>query len=86
MNDPFEKKVWAAAVAGWWVIVLAYALLLVIWLVYLSIVSARPAWVLTMWGQGNVSWAFVQTMSLWFLGIFKLFIEFLILVVLWLTL
>ena len=27
MNDPFEKKVRAAAVAGWWVILIAYTLL-----------------------------------------------------------
>jgi hypothetical protein len=39
-----------------------------------------------MWGQGDVSWAFVQTVSLWFMGVFKLFMWFLILVALWLTL
>jgi hypothetical protein len=27
MNDPFEKKVRAAAVAGWWVVLIGYALL-----------------------------------------------------------
>ncbi len=42
MNDPFEKKVRAAAVAGWWVILIGYALLLVTWVVYLAIMSARP--------------------------------------------
>ncbi len=86
MNDPFEKKVRAAAVAGWWVILIGYALLLVTWVVYLGIMSARPGWLLTMWGQGDVSWAFVQTVSLWFMGVFKLFMWFLILVALWLTL
>lgn len=86
MNDPFEKKLRAAAVAGWWVILIAYALLLLIWAVCLGIMSARPAWLLTMRGQGDVSWAFVQTVSLWFICIFKLFIWLLILVVLWLTL
>jgi hypothetical protein len=86
MNDAFEKKVRAAAIAGWWVVLIAYALLLVIWAVYLALMSARPAWMLTMWGEGDVTWAFMQTMSLWFLGAFKLFIWFLILVALWLTL
>ena len=86
MNDPFEKKVRAAAVAGWWVILIGYALLLVTWVVYLAIMSARPAWLLTMWGQGDVSWALVQTVSLWFMGVFKLFMWFLFLVALWLTL
>jgi hypothetical protein len=85
MNDVFEKKVRAAAVAGWWVVLIAYALLVVTWVVYLAIVSYRPAWLLTMWG-GDVSWEFVQTVSLWFMGVFKLFIWLLILVVIWLTL
>ena len=48
--------------------------------------SARPGWLLTMWGQGDVSWALVQTVSLWFMGVFKLFMWFLFLVALWLTL
>ena len=48
MNDVFEKKVRAAALAGWWVILFAYALLLVTWIAYLAIMSARPAWLLTM--------------------------------------
>jgi hypothetical protein len=86
MNDPFEKKVRAAAIAGWWVVLIGYALLLVTWVVYLGIMSARPAWLFTMWGQGDVSWAFVQTVSLWFLGVFKLFLWFLFLAALWLTL
>jgi len=91
MNDPFEKKVRAAAIAGWWVILIAYVLLTVTWVVYLAIVSARPAWLLAMWGQGDVadqgrSWEFVQTVSLWFMGIFKLVIWVLLMVVLWLTL
>ena len=60
MIDPFEKKVRAAAVAGWWVILIGYALLLVTWVVYLAIMSARPGWLLTMWGQGDVSWSLVQ--------------------------
>ena len=48
--------------------------------------SARPAWLLVMWGQGDVSWGFVQTVSLWFMAIYKFCVWLLILVVLWLTL
>jgi hypothetical protein len=86
MNDAFTKKVRAAAVAAWWVVLAGYALLIVTWAVYLVIVSARPAWLLSMWGQGEVSWALVQTVSLWFMGVFKLLLWFLILGALWLTL
>ena len=85
MNDQFEKKVRAAAVAGWWVVLIGYALLIVTWLVYLGLVTTRPAWMRAMWGQ-EVSWDFMQTMSLWFIGVFKLVMWFLFLAVLWLTL
>jgi hypothetical protein len=53
MNDSFEKKLRAAAVAGWWVLLIAYALLTVSWLVYRVLLSARPAWLLTMWGLSD---------------------------------
>jgi hypothetical protein len=85
MNDSFEKKVRAAAVAMWWVVLIGFALITLIWLVYWAIVSARPAWLLAMCGQ-DVTWDFTQTISLWFIGIFKLVLWFLILVALWLTL
>ena len=85
MNDPFEIKVRAAAVAGWWTILIGYVLLTLTWIVYRSLVSARPAWMPAMWGQ-DISWDYMQVVSLWFLGVFKLFLWFLILVVLWMTL
>jgi hypothetical protein len=85
MNDLFEKKVRAAAIAAWWVVLLGYVLLTVTWLVYLALVTTRPEWLLTLWGQA-VSWDFMQTVSLWFLGVFKLFLWFLFLAALWLTL
>jgi hypothetical protein len=85
MNDPFEKKVWAAGIAAWWVVLTGYLLLTVVWLVYLAIVTNRPAWLLAMWGQ-DVSWEFMQTVSLWFIGVFKLFLWFVFLTALWLTL
>jgi hypothetical protein len=86
MTDPFERKARAAAVTGWWAVLIAYAVLLLTWVAYLVILSARPAWLLTMWGQGEVSWSFVQTLSLWFMSIFKLVLWLLFLLVLWLTL
>jgi hypothetical protein len=85
MNDPFEKKVRAAAVAGWWVVLVGYLLLTLTWAVYLALMSARPAWMRAMWGQ-DISWDFMQVVSLWFLGAFKLFLWLLFLIVLWLTL
>jgi hypothetical protein len=85
MNDSFERKVRAAAVAGWWVVLIGYALLVVTWAAYLGFVTARPEWMLAMWGR-DVSWDFMQTVSLWFMGVFKLLMWIMFLVVLWLTL
>ena len=85
MNDSFEKKLRAAAVAAWWVVLIGYALLTLTWGVYLILVTTRPEWMLAMWGQ-NVTWDFMQTVSIWFLGVFKLLLWFLFLAALWLTL
>ena len=71
MNDTFEKNVRAAAVAGWWVILIAAGFLTVQWLVYLAVMSSQPAWLLTLWGP-DVSWAFVQNLWLWVMAIFKM--------------
>lgn len=46
MNDPFEKKVRAAAVAGWWVVLIAAGFLTLIWLIYLAVMSTHPTWLL----------------------------------------
>jgi hypothetical protein len=86
MNDSFEKKPRAAAVAGWWVLLIAYALLTITLFIYLTLLSAQQAWLLTMWGLGDLGWDFVQTMSLWFMGVFKLCLWLMFVVVLWLTL
>ena len=85
MNDSFERKVRAAAIATWWVALIGYVMLTAIWLVYLAMVTTRPSWLPAMWGQ-DVSWDVMQTVSLWFMGVFKLFLWFLILVALWATL
>ena len=48
MNDPFEKKLRSAAVAGWWVVLIAGGFLTLQWLIYLAVMSAHPAWLLSM--------------------------------------
>ncbi len=63
MNDPFEKKVRAASVAGWWVVLIAFVFLILQWLIYLVVMSSQPAWLLAMWRPG-IDWPFVQ--SVWF--------------------
>src|SRR5215472_15879423 len=84
MNDPFEKKVHAAAVAGWWVVLIAVLFLTILWLFYLAVVSAHPTWLLSMWGPG-VDWPFDQNVWLWAMAGFKFCLWLMTLVVIWLT-
>jgi hypothetical protein len=43
MNDTFEKRVRAAAVAGWWTVLIAVLFIIVQWIAYLAVMEARPA-------------------------------------------
>ena len=85
MNDTFERRVRAAAVAGWWTLLIAAGFLLVQWIVYLAVMNARPAWILSLWGT-DPSWEFVQIAWFWVTAIFKLCVWLAALVVIWLTL
>ena len=85
MNDVFEKRVRAAAVAGWWTLLIAVGFILIQWIGYLLVTSARPAWLLSWWGPGT-TWPFVQTVWFWAIAIMKVCVWFLALVALWLTL
>jgi hypothetical protein len=84
MNDDFERKVQGAAVAGWWTVLVAAAVLVLQWVAYLVVMSSRPTLVLSLWGSS--SWLEVQ--NLWLLGtvVLKIFVFILALLCLWLTL
>ena len=85
MNNDFERKVRGAGVAGWWTILAIAAVLIIQWVVYLIIISFRPAWFLSILGS-SISWEYVQ--HVWFLGIvlMKIFMLVLAIPILWLTL
>jgi hypothetical protein len=85
MNDNFEKRVWAAAVAGWWVVLIATAVIILQWIAYLAVINNHPAWFLSMWGP-NLDWAFVQTIWFWGIAVMKMFMWLMALIALWLTL
>jgi hypothetical protein len=84
MNDAFEKRVRTAGVALWWVVSIAVAFLVLQWIVYLAVMEARPAWVLSMWGP-TVDWAFLQTVWFWAIAFLKLLVWLMVLIALWLT-
>jgi hypothetical protein len=85
MNDSFTTRVQAAAVAGWWTVLIGVGFATLLWVISLTIMFTRPAWVLSMCGP-DVSWYDVQHICLWAIVAFKFCLWMLALVVVWLTL
>ena len=85
MDDLFTKKVRAAAVAGWWTLLIFYCILLLQWLAYVLIMSRQPLGALCIWGAG-ATWPEIRTTWLWAMVAFKLIVGIMLLVVVWLTL
>lgn len=85
MNETFENRVRAAAVALWWAALIAVVFISLQWIIYLAVMNARPAWVLSMWGP-NIDWAFVQLVWFWGIAIMKFLLWLIVLIALWLTL
>jgi hypothetical protein len=87
MNGP-SCKLKAAANAGWWTVGLAYGLLLLQYFFYLYAVSARPDWLITLWGgvASGVAWS--EMLHIWLLAmvVFKFLTFMLLLASFWLTL
>ncbi|MGD0238183.1 MAG: hypothetical protein ABSC55_27080 [Syntrophorhabdales bacterium] len=84
MDDIFTKRVRAAAVAGWWTLLIFYCFLILQWLLYLFIMSRQPSWMLNFLGLG-LTWPVYQTLWLWGMLAFKLGILLVAVVVVWLT-
>jgi hypothetical protein len=79
------RNVKAAAVAGWWTMRIAVGFITLIWIIYLVVMSARPAWLLAMWGPG-IDWGFVQIVWFWAIAILKFSLWSMALATIWLTL
>jgi hypothetical protein len=85
MNDVFQQRVRAAAIAGWWTVLIAIGFLTLVWIQFLVLMSARPAWYQSLLGPG-VSWEYVQNVGFWVVSIFKVCIWQMAVGVVWLTL
>jgi hypothetical protein len=85
MEHDLSKCVRAAAVAGWFTSLIGGIWVTVGWLVFLAVLGAKPHWLLTMWGGGNLGWDEVQTMMLWFIGVLKMIVFVFVLVSICLT-
>ena len=84
-NETFAVRIRSAAISAWWVVLLAYVLLLVQWGVYLSFNAEQPTWFLSVWGAG-ATWPQIQSVWLNAMVTFKLGVFAGACVALWLTL
>jgi hypothetical protein len=82
MNDLFTQRVRAAAIAGWWTVLIVMGLLMFSWWSYVSIIARRPAWMVGLWG-GGITWEEMRTISLWFFSAFKLVVWLIVMIVVW---
>lgn len=78
-----QSKVRAAAIAGWCVVLIATALLIVSRVSSLVIISAKPSWLLSMWGP-DLSWAYIQYVWFWAIVTSKLIVWVMALAAMWL--
>ncbi len=85
MNDLFTLRVRAAAVAGWWTVLVAIAFVILLWLTYLCVITTRPPWVLSLWGP-DMTWPLLQWIFLRVIIVFRIIVWCMILLVLWLAL
>ena len=85
MVDVFQQRIRAAAIAGWWTLLIAAGFLTLAWILFLLLVSIRPAWYGSLLGPG-MAWDELQTVGLWAIAIFKMCLWLIGVVVVWLTL
>ncbi|HXJ79138.1 MAG TPA: hypothetical protein VMS64_10695 [Candidatus Methylomirabilis sp.] len=85
MPDLFQQRIRAAAIAGWWTLLIAIGFLTLVWFVFLALISARPSWYQSLLGPG-VGWEYFQNVGFWAIAIFKMCIWLMGVAVVWLTL
>ncbi len=85
-SESLAEYVRAAAVAGWWTVLIAAVFMTVQWFMFLAIMRSRPAWLLKLWGGGELDWPTVHKIVLQFFAVFKLMLFAAVVVVVWLTL
>lgn len=85
MDDTFQIKVHAAAVAAWQAVVIAALFFVVQWLLFLGVMATQPAWVVPFWGPG-ATWESIHTVWFQALVYLKISLWLLVLAALWLTL
>mgnify|MGYP001551144041 CR=1 FL=1 len=85
MNEEFIQRVRSAAITAWWTVLVAAAFVTLQWMAYMFVMSARPTWVLSMWGP-DMTWASVQNLWIMVIAIVKVAVWIMALLALWLSL
>ena len=85
MTEEFAEVVQAAAVAGWWTVLIAAIWITIAWLVWRVVIKSKPAWLMKLWGF-ELEWKEVQRAMFYSMAIMKMILFICILLCLWLTL
>lgn len=83
MDELPYKKVRAAAVAGWWTLLVGIGFGIVVGFLFMMILRERPAWIASTWG--GLSWETIETVGVWMLTVYRLSLWLIFLLVVWLT-
>lgn len=84
MNESLENKVRTASKAGWKVLSIFFAILVVQYILYLNISQANGSLLLSLLGKG-VSWEQIQTLWIWMMSVYKVCFLILLILNLWIT-
>ncbi len=71
-NRELADRVGAAARAAWMTALIGFIWMLVAYLLWLGLMHFQPAWLIVLWGGGDLTWGRVQEITLRFFGVFKL--------------
>lgn len=85
MEESLAKRVRAAAIAGWWTLLIAVGFGVLTGVGSMAVLRCKPDWVLRFWAP-DLTWAAMQTYTLWILTAYKLFTWIVLMVTAWLSL
>jgi hypothetical protein len=83
MEDMLQKRVRAAAIAGWWTLLVAVIFHLFVTSGFAVLMHAKPSWVTSAWG--GLSWDEIKHVGLYMIGTYRVLVWLMFLVVVWLT-
>jgi len=84
MKDDFAGRVWSAAIAGWWTLLIATVFLVAQWVAYLIVAGNEPSWLLRLWGP-EMHWETILTIWTWMVATFKVIVWVAAMLVVWLS-